>query len=106
MSKFDEREQQFEARFAHDQELVFKVAARRNKLLGLWAAQHLGLAGDAADAYAKDVVAADFERPGDGDVIEKVAKDFAAKGIAIGAEQITDELHRCAAEAKKQIAAS
>jgi len=106
MSKFDEREKEFEARFKHDQELAFKVTARRDKLLGLWAAQHLGLAGAAADAYAKEVVSADFERPGDSDVIEKVAKDFAGKGVAIGAAQIADELQRCAAEAKKQIAAS
>ena len=60
MSKFDERGKEFEARFKHDQEFAFKVTARRNKLLGLWAARHLGLAGAAAEAYAKEVVAADF----------------------------------------------
>ena len=103
MSKFDEREKDFEARFKHDQELAFKVTARRNKLLGLWAAGHLGLTGVAAEAYAKDVVAADFNRPGDGDVIEKVAADFAAKGIKLGAAAIADELKRCGVEAKKQI---
>jgi hypothetical protein len=103
MSKFDEREHEFEARFTHDQELAFKVAARRDKLLGLWAASHLGLVGAAADAYAKDVVSEDLKRPGDEDVIEKVAKDFADRGIAIAAAQIRDELQRCAVEAKKQI---
>jgi len=103
MSKFDEREKDFEARFKHDQELAFKVTARRNKLLGLWAAGHLGLTGAAAEAYAKDVVAADFNRPGDGDVIEKVATDFAAKGVKLGEPAIADELKRCAVEAKKQI---
>jgi hypothetical protein len=103
MSKFDEREKDFEARFKHDQELAFKVTARRNKLLGLWAAGHLGLTGVAAEAYAKDVVAADFNRPGDGDVIEKVAKDLAAKGVKLGEPAIADELKRCAVEAKKQI---
>ena len=103
MSKFDEREQQFEARFKHDQELAFKVTARRNKLLGLWAAQHLGLAGAAADAYAAEVVSADFTRPGDSDVIEKVAADFAAKGVALGAPAIADELQRCFAAAKLQV---
>jgi len=103
MSKFDEREKDFEARFKHDQELAFKVTARRNKLLGLWAASHLGLTGPAAEAYAKDVVAADFNRPGDGDVIEKVATDFAAKGVKLGEPAIADELKRCAVEAKKQI---
>lgn len=105
MTKFDEREKEFEARFKHDQELAFKVTARRNKLLGLWAAKHLGLSGAAAEAYAKEVVAADFIKPGDSDVIEKVATDFAAKGIAIAAPQIGDELKRCEVEARKQIIA-
>jgi hypothetical protein len=103
MSSFDEREKDFEARFKHDQELAFKVTARRNKLLGLWAAQHLGLAGAAADSYAADVVAADFNRPGEGDVIEKVAADFAAKGVKLGAPAIADELNRCAEVARTQI---
>ncbi len=103
MSSFDEREKDFEARYKHDQELAFKVTARRNKLLGLWAAQHLGLTGAAADAYAAEVVAADFTRPGDGDVIEKVAADFAAKGVKLGAAAIADELKRCFAEAKIQV---
>ena len=103
MSKFDEREKDFEARFKHDQELAFKVTARRNKLLGLWAARHLGLAGTAADSYAAEVVAADFTRPGDSDVIEKVAADFAAKGVTLGAAAIADELKRCADQAKIQV---
>lgn len=103
MSKFDEREKDFEARFKHDQELAFKVTVRRNKLLGLWAASHLGLTGAAAEAYAKDVVAIDFSRPGDSDVIEKVAKDFAGNDVKLGAAAIADELKRCAVEAKKQI---
>jgi hypothetical protein len=103
MSKFDERGKEFEARFQHDQEFAFKVTARRNKLLGLWAAHHLGLAGAAAEAYAKEVIAADFSKPGDSDVIEKVAADLAAKGLAIGVPQVADELQRCAAEAKTQV---
>jgi hypothetical protein len=106
MSTIDEREKGYEARFAHDQELAFKVAARRDKLLGLWAAKHLGLTGAAAEAYAKDTISADLERPGDDDVIEKVAKDFAAKGIAIGAARISDELKRCETDAYKQITSS
>jgi hypothetical protein len=105
MSKFEEREKGYEARFAHDQELAFKVAARRDKLLGLWAAKHLGLSGAAAETYAKDVVSADLAKPGESDVIEKVAADFAAKGIAIDAARIGDELKRCETEAYKQIAA-
>jgi hypothetical protein len=106
MGRFDEREKEFEARFKHDQEFAFKVTARRNKLLGLWAARHLGLVGEAADAYANEVVAADFAKPGDGDVIAKVTKDFADRGIAIGTERIADELRRAAAEARKQLVAS
>jgi hypothetical protein len=83
MTTFDKREEGFEKKFAHDEELRFKANARRNKLLGLWAAEKLGLAGDAANAYAKDVVMADFEEAGDSDVLKKVQKDLEAKGIAM-----------------------
>src|SRR4026209_386442 len=82
MTTFDKREEGFEKKFAHDEELRFKANARRNKLLGLWAAEKLGLSGSAADAYAKEVVVADFEEAGDEDVFRKVRKDFDAKGIA------------------------
>ena len=102
MSKFDEREKGFEAKFMLDQDTAFKLTVRRNRLLGLWAAGQLGLSGEAAEAYAKEVVAADFTRPGDSDVIEKVAADFAAKGIALNAARIASELVHFAAEAKKQ----
>src|SRR5918911_909336 len=80
MTTFDKREEGFEKKFAHDEELRFKANARRNKLLGLWAAEKLGLSGAEADAYAKEVVAADFEEAGDKDVQNKVVKDLAAKG--------------------------
>lgn len=103
MSEFDEREKGFEAKFKHDQDMAFKVTARRNKLLGLWAAGQLGLSGAAADSYANDVVAADFTRPGDSDVIEKVAADFAAKGVAVDAARVAAELARFGEEAKKQV---
>ena len=103
MATFDERQKGFESKFKHDQEFAFKVTARRNKLLGLWAAGKLGLGGAEAEAYAKEVVAADFDRPGDADVIEKVAGDFKRKGIAIDEAQVKAELQRCAAEAKKQL---
>ena len=103
MSRFDEREQEFEARFKHDQELAFKVKVRRDKLLGLWAAGHLGLVGAAADAYAKDIVSGDVGHKGDGDLVARLAQDFAKHAIAIAAPQISDQLQRCAAEAKKQI---
>jgi hypothetical protein len=103
MSTFNEREKGFEEKFKHDQELQFKVMARRNKLLGLWAAEKLGLAGEAADSYARDVVAADFEKPGDNDVLDKVAGDFKAKGIAIAREQVRHEMTLLLGQAKKQI---
>jgi hypothetical protein len=81
MTTFDEREASFEKKFALDEELKFKADARRNRLVGLWAAEQLGLSGAAADSYARDVVAAHFEAPGRG-VVSKIATDFAAKGVA------------------------
>jgi hypothetical protein len=88
MTTFDKREEGFEKKFAHDEELRFKAMARRNKLLGMWAADKLGLAGSEAEAYAKEVVMADFEAPGDDDVFAKVRKDFDAKGVAQSDHQI------------------
>ena len=88
MSGFDKREEGFEKKFAHDEELRFKAGARRNKLLGLWAAEKLGKAGADAEAYAKTVVAADFEEAGDEDVFRKVRKDFDAAGVAQSDHQI------------------
>jgi hypothetical protein len=79
MSSFDQREKDFERKFAHDEELRFKATARRNKLLGLWAAELLGKTGADADAYAKEVVASDFEEAGDEDVFRKVSKDLGGK---------------------------
>jgi hypothetical protein len=81
MTTFDKREEGFEKKFAHDEDLKFKAMARRNKLLGLWAAGQLGKSGADADAYAKEVVLADFEEAGDNDVLRKVAKDLLGKGI-------------------------
>ena len=104
MDSFKDREKGFEAQFKRDQELSFRVTARRNKLFGLWVAEKLGLAaGDAAEAYARAVVDADFERPGDGDVIEKVQGDLAAKGIALDETALRIELTRAAAEAHRQL---
>ena len=82
MTTFDKREEGFEKKFALDEEQKFKAVARRNRLLGLWVADKLGMSGDAATAYAKEVVAADFEEAGDQDVQNKVVKDFTAKGVA------------------------
>ncbi|NMM44412.1 DUF1476 domain-containing protein [Rhodospirillaceae bacterium KN72] len=81
MSQFDEREKSFEAKHSHDREQEFKAIARRNKLLGLWAAEQMGITGDAADGYAKEVVMADFDEPGDDDVLRKVLGDMQGKGI-------------------------
>ena len=103
MTGFDDREKSFEKKFERDQELAFKAKARRDKLLGLWAAGELGLAGAAAEDYAKTVVAADLQRPGDDDVIEKVARDFSAKGVRHDARRVATELARCAEEARKQL---
>ena len=106
MASFDDRKRGMEEKFRHDQELTFKINNRRNKLLGLWAAGKLGISGEAADAYAKDVVASDFEKAGDEDVVEKVSRDFKGKGVAVSDEQIRDEMKRLLAEARKQIAGS
>jgi hypothetical protein len=88
MSGFDKRQEGFEKQFAHDEELRFKATARRNKLLGLWAAEKTGLSGGDAEAYAKSVVLADFDEPGDDDVFRKVRADFDAKSIQVGDDEI------------------
>jgi hypothetical protein len=88
MTTFDKREEAFERQFAHDEELRFKATARRNKLLGLWAAEKLGLTGADADSYAKSVVLSDFEEVGDHDVLRKIRTDFDAKGVEQSDHQI------------------
>ena len=101
MTQFDDREKAFEKKFEMDQELQFKVNARKNRLLGMWAAGQLGKAGGEAEAYAKDVVMADFEKPGHDDVIAKIAKDLAVKGLDVTA--VRNQAKLCLAEAKKQL---
>ncbi len=101
MTTFDKREEGFEKKFAHDEELKFKAMARRNKLLGLWAAGELGKSGDAADAYAKEVVLADFEEAGDDDVMRKVAKDLSGKGVT--EQQVRAKMNELLGEAVKQL---
>jgi len=103
MTTFDNRERSAENKFEHDEELRFKTNARRNKLLGLWAAEKLGIEGDAAEAYAKEVVLADFEKPGDEDVLEKVLADFQEKGLSDDAHKIRLEMDRLWPEAQSQI---
>jgi len=102
MTTFNEREKAFEKKYEHDQDLKFKVNARRNKLLGLWAAGLMGKSGADAEAYAKDVVLADYEKPGDSDIIEKLVKDLAAAGKPMEDHTIRKQAERLAAEAKEQ----
>lgn len=103
MSTFDEREKGFEAKYKLDQETQFKVNARRNRLLGEWAAAKMGMSGAEIAAYAKTVVESDFTRPGDEDVVEKVTKDLADKGIKLAAGDVRKEMDRLLAVAKDQI---
>lgn len=103
MTTFNEREKAFEKKYEHDQDLKFKVNARRNKLLGLWAAGLMGKSGADAEAYAKDVVLADYEKPGDSDVIEKLVKDLAAAGKPTEDHTVRKQAERLAEAAKEQI---
>ena len=105
MAQFDDRRDSFEKKFAHDEELRFKATARRNKLLGAWAAGKLGHTGEEADAYAKSVVMADFEEAGDGDVIRKVKGDLEAAGQAVTEAEIKAKLNDLLAKAVEEIQA-
>lgn len=105
MTTFDKRQEGFEKKFALDEEMKFKATARRNRKLGVWAAEKLGLSGDEVDAYAKSVVAADFEEAGDEDVFRKVRGDLDAKGVSDVSDQdlrakMDELLHAAAAEVK------
>lgn len=105
MTTFDNREDAFERQFAHDEELKFKAEARRNKLLGLWAAEKLGKSGADAEAYAKEVVAADFEEAGDADVLRKVLADLTAKSVAVTEADVRAKMSELLAEAVAQVKA-
>ncbi|QND72134.1 DUF1476 domain-containing protein [Tardiphaga robiniae] len=105
MSSFDKRGEAFENKYALDESQKFKAEARRNKLLGLWVAELLGKSGDEAAAYAKEVVAADFEEAGDGDVVRKVLADLTAKGVAITEPQLRVKMDQLTAEAVAQVKA-
>jgi hypothetical protein len=101
MTSFDSREKAFEDKFAHDAELQFKVSARRNKLLGIWAGKLMGLTAEESDAYAKSVIQADFEEAGDEDVIRKVLGDLSAKSLSSEAD-VRAALASCEVEARRQ----
>ena len=105
MPTFDDRRDTFERKFAHDEELRFKATARRNKLLGLWAAEKLGKSGPEADGYAKSMVLADFEEPGDQDVIRKVTRDLDAAGIPHSEAQVRRVMDDLMARAVQEVQA-
>ncbi|MDX1400937.1 MAG: DUF1476 domain-containing protein [Kiloniellales bacterium] len=104
MSGFDDREKAFEKKFQHDQDLQFKVEVRRNKMLGIWVANELfGLTGDEADAYAKEVVSADFEEPGEEDVVRKVMADIEARNIDFSEHRLRSRMEELLKAAKEQV---
>ncbi|GAB4384765.1 DUF1476 domain-containing protein [Albidovulum sp.] len=100
MTTFDDREKAFESKYAHDEEMKFRAVARRNKLVGLWAAELLGKTGEAAQAYAAEVVAADLEEAGDEDVFRKLARDLEGRADA---QTIREQMVALMAEAKAQV---
>jgi hypothetical protein len=103
MSSFDERESSFENKFKHDKELEFKATARRNKLLGLWAANLLGIHGAEAETYAKSVVKADMEKAGDQDVVDKLLGDFKQRGIDMSEHRLRKQMTELMSAAVAQI---
>jgi hypothetical protein len=105
MTTFDKREEGFEAQFAYDEAVRFKAEARRNKLLGWWVAEKLGLSGEVANEYARSVVAAEFGEGHDADVVSKVMEDLAAKGVAIPEAQVLAKMDELMAQAIAQVKA-
>lgn len=106
MTTFDNREQAYENKFAHDAEVQFRILARRNKLLGLWAARHMNLTADEAESYAKAVVQAEFEEAGDEDVVRKVLGDLTTHGLQMDDASVRQAMEGCLAEARRQISES
>ena len=103
MTQFDDRERAFETKFAHDEEMKFRIAARRNKLLGQWAARQMGLNEAETESYAKDVVRSDFEEAGDHDVVRKVLGDLTSAGIETDEASIQEALRNKEIDARRQI---
>jgi hypothetical protein len=103
MTTFDDREKAFENKFARDEEMQFRVLARRNRLLGQWAARQMGLTEVEAESYAKDVIRSDFEEAGEHDVIRKVLGDLTAAGVDMDEEQVREALKNKEIEARRQI---
>ena len=103
MSQFDDRERAFEAKYARDEEMQFRITARRNRLLGEWAARRMGLNDAEAESYAKDVIRSDFEEAGDHDVIRKVLGDLTSAGVESDEEQVREAMKHKEVEARRQI---
>ncbi len=103
MTSFDDREKAFENKYKHDQELQFKVEVRRNKLLGIWAAELLDLTGADAEAYTKEVISSDFEEPGDDDVLRKVLADMETKSVDMSAHRLRKKMDELTVLAKQQV---
>lgn len=103
MSQFDDRERAFEAKFARDEEMQFRITARRNRLLGEWAARQMGLSDIEAETYSKDVIRSDFEEAGEHDVIRKVLGDLTAAGVDCDEDKIREALRNKEVEARRQI---
>jgi hypothetical protein len=103
MPQFDDRERAYEAKFAHDEEMQFRIVARRNRLIGEWAARKMGLSAEETASYAKDVVRADFESAGDDDVVRKVLGDLTSAGVESDEAEIREALGHKMVEARRQI---
>ncbi len=103
MTTFDDREKAFEDKYKHDQDLQFRVEVRRNKLLGLWAAELVGRTADDAEVYAKEVVTADFEAPGDADLVGKILGDMEAAGVEMSEHRLRKKMEELVDEAKQQV---
>lgn len=103
MTTFDQRDKDFENKFAHDEEVNFRITVRRNKLLGLWAAAKLGKSGTDAEAYAGDVVEADIREAGHSDTVDKILKDFEAAKLPVSAKEIRFEMERLLLVAREQV---
>jgi hypothetical protein len=103
MTQFDDRERAFEAKFARDEEMQFRIAARRNRLLGEWAARQMGLSQAETESYTKDVIRSDFEEAGEHDVIRKVLGDLTAAGVDCEEEEVRQALRNKEIEARRQI---
>ncbi|WP_029011592.1 DUF1476 domain-containing protein [Niveispirillum irakense] len=103
MTTFDDREQAFENKFKHDEEVMFRIQARRAKLIGIWAAEQMGITGDDAEAYGKQMVAVDFEEPGHKDIVRKILADFKAKGVDISEHRLEKQMDVMLETARQQI---